>query len=1242
MPLDNSPQHISFPKGGGKIGELLRGKDWEITILGEPHTWPQSLLTTISIILNSKLPMFLFWGKDHFCFYNDAYIPFLGNDGKHPAILGSKGEDFFKDKWSDIKPIIDNVLADRDENISTEQMIGVYRNEGMENVYWSFNYSAVNDESGMPAGVFVTANETTKQLQSSSNLKESDESKLALQLLAASEHRLSDMIYSSPSLISILKGKDFIIDIANDAILEVWGKGKDVIGKSLLEVLPELIDQGFDKILREVFNTGIPYRAYEMPVTLIRNGKPDLLYFTFIYQAQRDLNGVIDSLSIISTDVTHQAELNKKIIESERKIKETKDQLELTFANVPAAIFLYGKNKEIIFANERAAHLLEYKTVDELLAVKDYDAIMKNAMQSFWVMDEDEKLFEEDNLPTSQALQSNTPTEIIFSIQNKKNEAKKWLLNRSSPILDDDGNIAMILTTSTDITAQKIAEETIRNSEKRFRSLADEAPMWVWITDTEMNIQYANIELLHFVGLKHYTEFTGQVWKSSVHSEDLEIIKNNFQKALISQSSFEFEARVKNANTNNYEWLYFKAVPHIEENIFTGFIATAVNIQQNKAATEILEYRKALLESNNQASLDGALLVDTKGKIISYNKRFSDIWNMPKHITKANDDEAALEYAMSQLVNPAQFIEKVKYLYDHPTETSKDELEYKDGKIVERYGYPVVGEDGTYYAWSWIFRDITQQKNDEKIIKESESRFRLMAETLPQLIWVTDALGKSEYTSRKWNDYSGLKINEEDRWKEMVHPDDYDEINNAWSNSLKNGTIYSHEVRLKSKTGEYRWFAVRGEPVLNEENKIEKWVGAFTDIHTQKTFAQELKTQVENRTKELAKLNISLLSKNESLSISESFNRALTELSPNVVYIVDIEKNTPIFLNKTGLDILGYEGQEINQINSSLKAVLHPDDIAAVKQVLHKMKTSAEGEVIEHEYRIKNNADEWVPFLVRETAFKRKENGEVYQVLGIGVDITELKKSKDILKQKNIELEKKNKELQSFAYISSHDLQEPLRKIQTFTHYIIESEKDNLSEKGKDYFRRMQTSASRMRQLIDDLLAYSRANETNIKFEKVNLNSFINEVTTDFLDDINFQHAVINVNAPCNALIIPFQFRQLIANLISNALKFKKEDTSPYINITSNTILGEKSIHQKMEENQTYCHIKIEDNGIGFEPRYSEKIFEVFQRLHGRTEYNGTGIGLAIVKKIVDNHHGMINAIGQLDKGAEFNIYLPQ
>ncbi len=239
------------------------------------------------------------------------------------------------------------------------------------------------------------------------------------------------------------------------------------------------------------------------------------------------------------------------------------------------------------------------------------------------------------------------------------------------------------------------------------------------------------------------------------------------------------------------------------------------------------------------------------------------------------------------------------------------------------------------------------------------------------------------------------------------------------------------------------------------------------------------------------------------------------------------------------------------------------------------------------------------------------------------------------------ELSIANKELLAFTYISSHDLQEPLRKIQTFVTIILENENKNLSENGKYNFQRMQLAAGRMQLLIDDLLAFSRINTTDHKFEKVDLSIIVEEIKTELKDTIQEKHATIEASELCFANIISFQFRQLMYNLISNALKFSRPDLASHIVIKSKIVKGDKLSIGKLSSEKNYCHIIIKDNGIGFEPHFSERIFEVFQKLHGKDVYAGTGIGLAIVKKIVENHNGIITATSELNKGATFDIYIP-
>ena len=234
-----------------------------------------------------------------------------------------------------------------------------------------------------------------------------------------------------------------------------------------------------------------------------------------------------------------------------------------------------------------------------------------------------------------------------------------------------------------------------------------------------------------------------------------------------------------------------------------------------------------------------------------------------------------------------------------------------------------------------------------------------------------------------------------------------------------------------------------------------------------------------------------------------------------------------------------------------------------------------------------------------------------------------------------------NKEMEAFTYVSSHDLQEPLRKIQTFADRILQKEIHNLSDNGKAMFKRMQVASLRMQTLIQDLLAFSRLSTTEREFENTNLSVIIDDVKNDLADTIDEKHATIETTEICDVYIIPFQFRQLMYNLICNALKFSKPDTPPHIKISCQTIQDSKPCIPKLRPDKEYCLISITDNGIGFEKEFNEKIFEVFQRLHGKAEYAGTGIGLAIVKKIVENHNGIITATSELDKGATFDIYIP-
>ena len=234
-----------------------------------------------------------------------------------------------------------------------------------------------------------------------------------------------------------------------------------------------------------------------------------------------------------------------------------------------------------------------------------------------------------------------------------------------------------------------------------------------------------------------------------------------------------------------------------------------------------------------------------------------------------------------------------------------------------------------------------------------------------------------------------------------------------------------------------------------------------------------------------------------------------------------------------------------------------------------------------------------------------------------------------------------NKEIESFSYISSHDLQEPLRKIQTFSGRIFVEEYDNLSAMGKYYVERTKLSAQHMQTLINDLLAYSRTKTTQRKFVNSDLNKIVKEAIKMLKEEIQEKQANIEVHELCEATVIPFQFRQLLQNLISNSLKYSVAEVKPHIVIKSDFIKYNKSNLKNLILKCDHYHISVSDNGIGFDSKFNDKIFEIFQRLHQKNEYKGTGIGLTIARKIVENHNGIITANGKINNGAQFDIYIP-
>ena len=343
--------------------------------------------------------------------------------------------------------------------------------------------------------------------------------------------------------------------------------------------------------------------------------------------------------------------------------------------------------------------------------------------------------------------------------------------------------------------------------------------------------------------------------------------------------------------------------------------------------------------------------------------------------------------------------------------------------------------------------------------------------------------------------------------------------------------------------------------------------------------------------------------------------------------------------------IFGLTPAELEPTFDNYLAYMHPDDKDLVSQTV--LDAYANLQPFHFYHRIVR-PDGTIRFLHGHGEVNADGNGRPLSMAGTAQDVTELKQAEheirkitDELIRYNKELEQTNKELESFTFVASHDLQEPLRKIQTFLSFIIEKESSGLSETCKAYMDRTIQAAAQMRELINDLLVYSRTTSAPEHFKKTDLNIILGHVKEEMKELIEEKQANIEANKLPALNVIPFQLHQFFINLLSNSLKFSRENIKPYIKIQAD--MADPQSLEKFDTDATkkYHRITISDNGIGFDPKYNKKIFELFQRLNNRTEYMGTGIGLSICKKIIENHEGFIMADGEPGKGAVFTIFLP-
>ena len=480
------------------------------------------------------------------------------------------------------------------------------------------------------------------------------------------------------------------------------------------------------------------------------------------------------------------------------------------------------------------------------------------------------------------------------------------------------------------------------------------------------------------------------------------------------------------------------------------------------------------------------------------------------------------------------------------------------------------------------------------------------------------------------------------------------------SSTKLHGRVKNQIVELKKASAEMI-AVIESQDKAYEQLQVanEEITSASEEFQTLNEELETSKEEIEATNEELLTTNQELQMRNEQLAESYNFSEAVAETMHEPMIILDthlrIKSANKAFFEIFHIVKSGVNGTLLYELAN------HQWDIPSLRQLLENI-------IQKHTYFYEHEITHTFPeigkktMLINARRIVQKTQNE-HLILLTFTDTTALMKKRrgdnkgleDLIKERTKALEKSyktaiennsillrtNKELETFTFISSHDLQEPLRKVKMYTAAVMANENKNLTGADKENLSKVLGSINRMQSVIDDLLLYANINDSKKLLVNTDLNALTMEVIEGFRETLIEKHAQVVCEGLGHTKVIPAQFRQLMKNLIDNALKFSHSERFPRINIKGRTTPGQLLNISELLPELEYFHICFTDNGIGFETQYQDRIFEVFQRLHGQDKYTGTGIGLAICKRIVENHQGIIVASGKLNVGAQFDIYLP-
>lgn len=1027
------------------------------------------------------------------------------------------------------------------------------------------------------------------------------ERKKAELAIIESEKKYKNLAANAPIAVTRINADSMKYEYVNDEFTRQTGytmEEYNALSKDALNALayPEdvdLVKEFFSKWNKNGYKDTqhIDYRVY--------NRQGEIIWLDTFLFADFDENGKVIAINQICIDITQQKKAQEKIVENENKYKNLA-------ANAPVAVTrVMVKTGSYDFVNEEFIRQSGY-------SMEEFNSLDENVLVEMIHIDDRDKVF---NFYKDWAKDNYAGTQHIDYRIINRNGTVVWLDTYLYAEYDAAGDSVAINQICIDVTERMKAEEELTEKDKRFKSLIENITDQISLVDEQGKIVYASPSVSRILGYETDI-FIGKSIYDYVHSDDKQAVKKLFDEVLTQHGKIVNNVQIRLQNADG-KWMWHEATAHnlINDPAIGAIVLSYRDITERKKAEEEILLQKSYFQQLFENSPEGIVVLDNNDKILNANKGFERMFQFSIDEIKGKtlNDIIVPESMLEQATQMTLFVLKGEIIH------RETERKRKDGSTVDVsvLAYPITLEENQIGVYG-IYSDITERKETEKALRNSEERYRAFVKQSTEGIWRFEFL-----------EPISVKLPVDEQVKNVFKYGYLAECNDVFAKmygyeaagDIAGARIGELLIESESRNVDYIRKSIMGGYKIDNVESVEKDKNGNIKI-----FTNNLVGIVENDT--LVRIWGSHRDITEAKKAQEELSKTqfrLATLLKNLQDVVLYETGGgKEFMSENVLEMLGYNA-ELFSNKDFLKTITHPGDWKNIEEKTIEWNKAGSLGVLNLEFRVRRADGRYI--WVEDHMIKVRNNGNSHMA-GVLINITEHKTNEEKLKQLADKLSQSNKELEQFAYVASHDLQEPLRMVASYIQLLQRRYKGNLTAEADEFINYAVDGVVRMKTLINDLLAYSRVNTKEAPLEDVDINSLVEQ------NRKNLAAAIEETGAEIHAEDLPvvrankMQMNQLLQNLISNAIKFRKPDTKPVVNISAKHA-GDEWI------------FTVSDNGIGIDKEFSDKIFIIFQRLHNSSEYPGTGIGLAICKRIVEKLGGHLWVESEPGMGSTFTFTIP-